>query len=67
MQLTGASSVLHRHPRLRLVLLLAAPMLVLVAVYLGALAVLLLSSFWSTDVQCKDYGDWTTAWQEIKG
>ena len=20
-----------------------------------------------TDVQCKDYGDWTTAWQEIKG
>jgi putative spermidine/putrescine transport system permease protein len=31
-------------------LLLAAPMLVLVVVYLGALAVLLLSSFWSTDV-----------------
>jgi putative spermidine/putrescine transport system permease protein len=49
-QLTGASSVLHRHPRLRLLLLLAAPMLVLVVVYLGALAVLLLSSFWSTDV-----------------
>ncbi len=44
------SSVLHRHPRLRLVLLLAAPMLVLVVVYLGALAVLLLSAFWSTDV-----------------
>jgi putative spermidine/putrescine transport system substrate-binding protein len=20
-----------------------------------------------TDVECKDYGDWTTAWQEIKG
>ena len=20
-----------------------------------------------TDVQCKDYGDWTSAWQEIKG
>ena len=50
MQLTGASSVLHRHPRLRLLLLLAAPMLVLVVVYLGALAVLLLSSVWSTDV-----------------
>jgi len=49
-QLTGVSSVLHRHPRLRLLLLLAAPMLVLVVVYLGALAVLLLSSFWSTDV-----------------
>ncbi len=44
------SSALHRHPRLRLVLLLAAPMLVLVVVYLGALAVLLLSAFWSTDV-----------------
>jgi putative spermidine/putrescine transport system permease protein len=44
------SSGLHRHPRLRLVLLLAAPMLVLVVVYLGALAVLLLSAFWSTDV-----------------
>jgi putative spermidine/putrescine transport system permease protein len=43
------SSVLDRHPRLRLVLLLAAPMLVLVVVYLGALAVLLLSAFWSTD------------------
>jgi putative spermidine/putrescine transport system permease protein len=49
-QLTRASSALHRHPRLRLVLLLAAPMLVLVVVYLGALAVLLLSAFWSTDV-----------------
>jgi putative spermidine/putrescine transport system permease protein len=44
------SSALHRHPRLRLLLLLAAPMLVLVVVYLGALAVLLLSAFWSTDV-----------------
>jgi putative spermidine/putrescine transport system permease protein len=44
------SSVLHRHPRLRLLLLIAAPMLVLVVVYLGALAVLLLSAFWSTDV-----------------
>ena len=38
------SSVLDRHPRLRLVLLLAAPMLILVVVYLGALAVLLLSA-----------------------
>ena len=48
--LRRTSSVLHRHPWLRLVLLLAAPMLVLVVVYLGALAVLLLSAFWSTDV-----------------
>jgi putative spermidine/putrescine transport system permease protein len=47
--LRRASSVLHQHPRLRLVLLLAAPMLVLVVVYLGALSVLLLSAFWSTD------------------
>jgi putative spermidine/putrescine transport system permease protein len=47
--LRRAASALHRHPRLRLVLLLAAPMLVLVVVYLGALAVLLLSAFWSTD------------------
>jgi putative spermidine/putrescine transport system permease protein len=31
-------------------LLLAAPMVVLVVVYLGSLAVLLLSAFWSTDV-----------------
>ena len=43
------SSVLHRHPRLRLALLLVAPLLVLVVVYLGALAVLLLSAFWGTD------------------
>ena len=43
------SGVLHRHAGLRLALLLAAPMLVLVVVYLGALAVLLLSAFWSTD------------------
>jgi len=48
--LRGFSSSLHRHPWLRLVLLLALPMLVLVVVYLGALAVLLLSAFWSTDV-----------------
>jgi putative spermidine/putrescine transport system permease protein len=48
--LRGFSSSLHRHPRLRLVLLLSLPMLVLVVVYLGALAVLLLSAFWSTDV-----------------
>jgi putative spermidine/putrescine transport system permease protein len=47
--LRRASSALHQHPRLRLVLLLAAPMLVLVVVYLGALSVLLLSAFWSTD------------------
>ena len=43
------SGVLHRHPVLRLTLLLVAPMLVLVVVYLGSLAVLLVSAFWTTD------------------
>jgi putative spermidine/putrescine transport system permease protein len=44
------SGVLHRHTWLRLTLLLVLPLLVLVVVYLGALAVLLLSALWSTDV-----------------
>jgi putative spermidine/putrescine transport system permease protein len=44
------SGVLHRHPVLRVLLLLLAPMAVLVVVYLGSLAVLLLSAFWTTDV-----------------
>jgi putative spermidine/putrescine transport system permease protein len=43
------SGVLHRHPVLRLTLLLVAPILVLVVVYLGSLAVLLVSAFWTTD------------------
>ena len=43
------SGVLHRHPVLRLSLLLVAPILVLVVVYLGSLAVLLVSAFWTTD------------------
>ncbi len=40
-------SVFHRHPRLRLAALLSAPMLWLVVAYLGALAVLLVSAFWT--------------------
>ncbi len=44
------SSALHRHPLLRLGLLLVAPLAVLVVVYLGSLAVLLVSAFWTTDV-----------------
>ena len=44
------SGALHRHPALRLALLLTAPMLVLVVAYLGALGVLLLSALWTTDV-----------------
>jgi putative spermidine/putrescine transport system permease protein len=43
------SGALYRHPRLRLAGLLAAPTVWLVGAYLGALAILLLSSFWTTD------------------
>ena len=39
----------HRHPRLRLASLLSVPMAWLVLAYLGSLAVLLMSAFWSTD------------------
>jgi putative spermidine/putrescine transport system permease protein len=42
-------SFLHRHPRLRLAGLLSAPLLWLVVAYLGALAVLLISAFWSVN------------------
>jgi putative spermidine/putrescine transport system permease protein len=44
------SGTLTRHPRLRLGALLTAPLLWLLGAYLGALAVLLLSAFWTTDV-----------------
>ena len=44
------SAALHRRPWLRLLLLLSLPVLALVVAYLGALAVLLTSAFWSTDV-----------------
>ncbi|HXF97754.1 MAG TPA: ABC transporter permease [Gaiellaceae bacterium] len=43
------SSFLYRHPRLRLGALLALPVGWLGIVYLGSLAVLLLSAFWKTD------------------
>jgi putative spermidine/putrescine transport system permease protein len=43
------SGTLHRHRRLRLAGLLAAPTVWLVGAYLGALAILLLSAFWTTD------------------
>ncbi len=39
----------YRHPRLRLAGLLTAPMLWLVAVYLGSLGALLLTAFWTVD------------------
>ena len=44
-----AGSFLHRHPGLRLAGLLSAPVLWLVVAYLGALAVLLVSAFWTVN------------------
>jgi putative spermidine/putrescine transport system permease protein len=43
------SAFFYRHSRLRLGGLLSAPLLWLFVLYLGSLAVLLVSSFWSTD------------------
>ncbi len=43
------ASWLHGHGRVRLVALLSAPMLWLVVAYLGSLATLLVSSFWSVN------------------
>ena len=43
------SAFLHRHPRLRLALLIALPLGFLVVVYLGSLFLLLLNSLWTTD------------------
>ncbi|MBT2209660.1 ABC transporter permease [Actinomadura sp. NEAU-AAG7] len=44
-----AAAVLHRRPRLRLTLLLSAPLAWLVPGYLGALAAIFLTAFWTTD------------------
>ncbi|MEB3962044.1 ABC transporter permease [Streptomyces kunmingensis] len=44
-----AAGALRRSPRLRLALLLAAPLTWLVVAYLGSLAVLFLSGLWTTD------------------
>jgi putative spermidine/putrescine transport system permease protein len=43
------SAWLHAHPRFRLALLLALPLLWLGVVYLGSLGVLFLNAFWSRD------------------
>jgi putative spermidine/putrescine transport system permease protein len=43
------STVLHRHPGLRLAGLLSAPMLWLVVAYLGSLAVMLAAAFWQVN------------------
>ncbi|AIG79526.1 binding-protein-dependent transport system inner membrane component [Amycolatopsis japonica] len=45
-----ASAYLYRKPKLRLGILLSAPMLWLGLAYLGALAALFVTAFWSTDV-----------------
>ncbi|KAA9152848.1 ABC transporter permease [Amycolatopsis acidicola] len=45
----GASSFLYRKPKLRLGILLSAPLLWLGLAYLGALAALFVTAFWSTD------------------
>ncbi|MGW1603539.1 ABC transporter permease [Streptomyces eurythermus] len=43
------AATLRRRPRLRLALLLTAPLLWLTVLYLGSLAVLFASAFWTTD------------------
>jgi putative spermidine/putrescine transport system permease protein len=43
------SAFMNRHRGLQLALLLSAPMFWLVVAYLGAIAVLLISAFWTTD------------------
>ncbi|MEV6944803.1 ABC transporter permease [Streptomyces sp. NPDC051172] len=47
--LTRTAGVLHRRPRLRLTLLLTAPLLWLAVLYLGSLGVLFASAFWTTN------------------
>ncbi|MFD8305315.1 ABC transporter permease [Streptomyces sp. NPDC059690] len=47
--LTRTAGALHRRPRLRLTLLLTAPLLWLAVLYLGSLTVLFVSAFWTTD------------------
>ena len=46
---SSRSGVLHRHPRLRLGLLLGPPMLWLGVLYLGSLAALFVTSLWTVD------------------
>ncbi|MDQ1066227.1 ABC transporter permease [Streptomyces canus] len=47
--LTRTAGALHRRPRLRLSLLLAAPLMWLAVLYLGSLTVLFVSAFWTTN------------------
>ena len=58
----AVAGALHRRPRLRLTLLLSAPLMWLVVAYLGSLAALFLSAFWTTDPYTSDLvRTWTTA------
>jgi putative spermidine/putrescine transport system permease protein len=45
----GSGALLHRHPRLRLGVLLGPPMLWLGVLYLGSLAALFITSLWTVD------------------
>jgi putative spermidine/putrescine transport system permease protein len=59
---------LHVRPRTQLRLLLAAPLVWLVGIYLGSLAILLLNAFWTTDPFTGKVNpfDWSlSAFQEI--
>jgi putative spermidine/putrescine transport system permease protein len=47
--LTRLSGFSHRHPRVRLLGLLSAPMVWLAVAYLGSLAVMFAAAFWSVD------------------
>ena len=47
--LNQISSWLYRHSRIRVALLLALPVLWLLVAYLGSLAIMLISAFWSVD------------------
>jgi len=64
------SSHLHRRPRTRLTMLLSAPMLWLVLVYLAALAAMFVTAFWTVDTFTGEViRDWTmenfaTIWNE---
>jgi len=46
---SGIGAYLYRRPRLRLTGLLSAPMLWLVVLYLGSLAIMFVAAFWTTD------------------
>src|SRR3954471_10739238 len=47
--LNRTAGALYRRPRLRLTLLLTAPLLWLAVLYLGSLTVLFVSAFWTTN------------------